>query len=161
MNKKIIRDYLPLIVIFALITAFTFLRQFYLGFSFQQGMRDFMGAFFIIFGLFKIINWHGFAQAYATYDIIAKRSKTYAYAYPLFELALGVAYFLNIYPAATNMTTLILMTVSSIGVAIEVAQQKPIICACLGVFFKVPLTYVTLFEDLLMAFMALIMLLIM
>ena len=50
------------------------------------------------------------------------------------------------------------MAISSIGVAIELSKKKEIMCACLGVVFKLPMTYVTLLEDLLMAAMALIML---
>ena len=157
-SKIKLSDFIPLITIFAIIIAFTLLRQFYMGWCPYSAMRDFMGAFFIIFGGFKILNWHGFVEAYQTYDIIAKRSKLYAYAYPLIEIGLGVAYLTNVYPQATNIITLVVMLVSSIGVAIELSKGKTIVCACLGVVFKVPMTYVTLLEDLLMAAMALAML---
>ena len=50
------------------------------------------------------------------------------------------------------------MIVSSIGVTKELAQGRKITCACLGAVFKIPMTYVTLLEDVLMAVMALIML---
>lgn len=76
--------------------------------------------------------------------------------YPFLEITLGIAYLFNLYPIVTNIATLILMTVSSIGVAQELSKNKTIICACLGTVFKIPMTYVTLFEDLLMAGMALL-----
>lgn len=151
-------DFLPLVVLFALIIALTGLRQWYTGYNLHGTMSDFMGFFFIIFGFFKIINWHGFAEAYAMYDILAKRSMAYSYAYPLIELALGVLYLFRLYPTFTNVVTLIVMLVSSIGVANELRKKKSIVCACLGVVFKIPMTYVTLIEDLLMAAMALVML---
>ncbi len=159
MNTKL-RDYLPLIAIFALIILFTLIRQFYAGPCLIMAMNDFMGSFFLIFGAFKVMNLQGFVEAYAMYDILAKRSQLYAYAYPFIELSLGIAYFVGMYSFAVNLFTLALMLVSSIGVAMELGKKEPMMCACLGVVFKVPMTYVTLFEDLLMASMALIMLLI-
>lgn len=155
-----LRDFLPLIIIFSGIILFTLLCQWIMG-SWQliDIMHNFMAAFFIIFGTFKIINWHGFAEAYAMYDLIAQRSTIYAYAYPLIELSLGVAYLFRIYPMATNFITFIVMLISSIGVALELIKGRSITCACLGVVFKIPMTYVTLFEDVLMAGMAFGMLL--
>ena len=150
------RDFLPLIIIFACIILFTALRQFMAGsWELINSMNDFMAAFFIIFGVFKIINWHAFAEAYAMYDIIAQRSTIYAYAYPLIEVGLGLAYLFRIYPIATNLITFIVMLISSIGVALELLKKRSIVCACLGVVFKIPMTYVTLIEDILMAGMAL------
>ena len=151
-----LRDFLPLIIIFIAIFLFTFIRQYIAG-SWQllNAMNDFMAAFFIIFGTFKIINWRGFAEAYTTYDLVAKHSSIYAYAYPLIELGLGLAYLFRIYPIATNLITFMVMLMSSIGVALELIKRRPIMCACLGVVFKIPMTYVTLFEDVLMAGMAL------
>lgn len=154
------KDFLPLILIFFIIIAFTFSRQIIHGWDLHRAMRDFMASFFIIFGGFKLLNLHGFAQAYSMYDIIAQKSIAYAYAYPFIEVGLGFAYLFNIYPMATNIITLVLMIVSSIGVARELRKKKTIVCACLGTVFKIPMTYVTLAEDLIMAAMALIMLLI-
>lgn len=152
------RDFIPLITIFVIILGLTIARQLYAGWDLRDAMSDFMGFFFIIFGGFKVINWHGFVQAYRIYDIFAQRSIAYAYAYPLIELSLGAAYLLRLDPFATNLITFVVMLVSSIGVAIELSKGKTIVCACLGDLFKLPMTYVTLLEDLLMAGMALIML---
>ncbi len=123
-------------------------------------MSDFMAGFFLVFGAFKLLRLNAFAEAYAMYDIIAKRSTTYAYLYPFIEIILGFAYLFRLYPTATNLVTLIVMIISSMGVAQELAQKRTIECACLGMVFKIPMTYVTLCEDLLMAGMALLSLLI-
>jgi len=153
-----LRDFLPLIVIFSTVLGLTILTQYIRGFSWFNAMSDFMGFFFIIFGSFKLVNLTGFVKAYKMYDIIAQHSTAYAYAYPFIELALGVAYLARLFPFTTNVITLIIMTISSIGVAIELAKGKTIICACLGALFTIPMTYVTLAEDILMAGMALLML---
>jgi Methylamine utilisation protein MauE len=153
-----IKDFLPLIIIFSLIMAITIIQQLYFGWNLRDAMRIFMAAFFIIFGFFKIINLHGFVNAYAMYDLIAQRYRWYGYLYPFLELGLGFAYLFKFFMPLTNMLTLILMLVSATGVFNELRKGKHIVCACLGDVFKLPMTYVTLTEDLLMALMALLML---
>ena len=56
--------------------------------------------------------------------------------------------------------TLVLMAVGAAGVARALAQKRQIPCACLGVVFKIPMTWVTLVEDLVMAVMAGVMIVI-
>lgn len=153
-----LRKFIPLIVIFLCITLYTLGNQFIKGPNILEGMYDFMGSFFIVFSVFKIINLSGFAQAYSKYDIIAKRSLIYSYAYPFIELFLGFLYLLRYHITIANYITIILMFVSSIGVGLELSQGKKIVCACLGTVFKIPMTYVTLAEDIIMGLMACIML---
>jgi phage shock protein PspC (stress-responsive transcriptional regulator) len=119
-----------------------------------------MAAFFLMFAFFKLINLEQFAEAYSMYDIIAKRAYWYGYLYPFIELGLGVAYLLNWRPKVVNIFTLCMMLICATGVFIELRLGKKIVCACLGAVFKLPMTYVTLLEDLLMAAMAGLMLLI-
>lgn len=152
-------DFIPLIGIFAIIVLLTALHQIYYGFDLMHTMRIFMAFFFLIFGLFKVINIKAFATAYAEYDLISQKFFWYGYLYPFLELGLGLAYFINWQPNFINIFTLILMLISALGVYIELRKGKTITCACLGVVFKIPMTYVTLAEDLLMAAMALIMVL--
>lgn len=153
-----LRNFLPLIIIGAIIVLFTVIKQIISGFNINHAMYDFMGGFFIIFSSFKIMNLRGFAEAYSMYDIIAKRFMYYAYIYPFIEFALGIMYVMRFQLMAANYVTLLLMIVSSIGVGYELAQNKQIMCACLGAVFKIPMTYVTLAEDVIMGTMALMML---
>jgi len=160
MKRYSLKDFIPLILIFLIIIGLTTAKQIFSPlWNMQSIAYDFMGIFFIIFSSFKIINLKNFAQVYATYDLIAKRSRIYAQAYPFIELSLGILYIMRLYLWQTNVITLIVMLVSAAGVAYELSKGKEITCACLGMVFKVPMTYVTLAEDLLMALMALIMVL--
>jgi hypothetical protein len=154
-----IKDFIPLIIIFSLIALMTLVHQMYYGWSLRSGMRIIMASFFIIFGLCKVINLAGFAKAYSMYDLIAKQFYWYGYVYPFLELGLGIAYLYNWRPIFTNSTTLLLMLVSAAGVLNELHKGAQITCACLGAVFKIPMTYVTLAEDLIMAIMAAVMLL--
>lgn len=154
------KKFLPLIAILSIIIIATIIYARLTGdISFINLMNTFMGMFFLTFGAFKLYNLQGFAEAYSSYDLIAHESLTYAYAYPFIEVGLGIAYLLKWEPKLISLITLLLMLIGALGVWIELRKNRPIMCACLGVVFKLPMTYVTLAEDLLMAAMAAWMLL--
>lgn len=155
-----VKDFMPLCIIIVCILGITVTHQLYTGWNMHEAMRIFMAAFFLVFGFFKVINLKGFAQAYAMYDLIAQQVFAYGYIYPFIEISLGFSYYFNWNPQLTNIVTFFLMMISALGVFNELRKGKKVMCACLGVVFKIPMTYVTLAEDLLMAFMALWMLLI-
>ena len=92
------------------------------------------------------------------YDIVARKIKAYRYIYPFIELTLGIAYLTGFNPAVTNWSTLIVMAVSVVGVIQSVVNKKKIRCACLGAVFNLPMSTVTIIEDLLMIVMAAAML---
>lgn len=148
----------PLFVILTYIAGGVLLRAFIANdFSFMSLMNNFMGGFFVTFSLFKLLNLSGFADAFATYDIIASRSRTYGISYPFIEISLGIAYFTAFAPLATNISTLILMSVGSVGVLQALRTKRKFQCACLGTALKLPMTKVTLIEDVTMGLMALLM----
>lgn len=152
------KDFVPIIVIFSIIIIITIIHQIYFGWQLRAAMRIFMATFFLIFGFFKVVNLHGFVNAYASYDLITKQYRAYGYLYPFLELGLGIAYLFKVNLPLTNVLTLMLMLVSAAGVLNVLLKKDYIACACLGDIFKIPMTYVTLAEDLLMALMALLML---
>jgi copper chaperone CopZ len=117
-------------------------------------MLDFMAGFFLVFSFFKLLDLRGFADAYQSYDVIARRSRGYAFVYPFLELGLGIAYLVRWQPTITNGVTLALMLVGSVGVLRAVLDKRRIRCACLGTALNLPMTTVTVVEDLGMAAMA-------
>ena len=123
-------------------------------FDFMRAMQNFMGAFFMAFAFFKLLDLRGFADSYRMYDIVARRIPVYGYVYPFIELALGAGYISGYQASAVNFTTLVVMSVSSIGVVQSVLQKRKIRCACLGTVFNLPMSTVTLVEDGLMVAMA-------
>lgn len=127
--------------------------------TWMDSMRHFMAGFFLVFSFFKFLDLKGFASAFRGYDIIAKRSEAWAYVYPFVELFLGVLYLLNISPTVLNLMTLILMLIGSIGVLKALLDKQAIQCACLGAVLNLPMTKITLVENLGMALMAIVMLL--
>lgn len=123
-------------------------------------MLNFMAGFFLVFSAFKFLDLKGFASAYATYDLLAKRWPTYGLIYPFLELALGIAYLFRLMPTATNVATVLLMGFSSLGVLAALRKKQQIQCACLGTVLKLPMSTITLVEDIGMAGMAALMLLV-
>lgn len=121
-------------------------------------MRHFMAGFFLVFSFFKLLDLRGFADAYAGYDLLAARVRGYGFVYPFLELALGMAYLFGFAPFATSVVTLVLMLFGSMGVVNALLQKRKIRCACLGTVIKLPMSTVTLIEDLGMAAMAAAML---
>lgn len=154
-----LKTYRPLILIFFYIAGGVWASALTSGdYSMPTLMNHFMGGFFLVFSFFKMLNLRGFAESYQSYDVVARAIPAYGYVYPFIELALGTLYLMNVAPFATNVATIVVMGVSSIGVLRALLRKQKIRCACLGTFFDLPMTSVTLFEDLLMAAMAGVML---
>ena len=154
-NKPFFVTYKPLILVFAYILLVSMAVEFVSdGFVLHRFMSNFMAGFFLVFSFFKMLDLKGFASSYRMYDLLAKRVPAYGYIYPIIELGLGTAYLLGFQPMLINFLTLIVMVFSSIGVIMAVLNKQKIRCACLGTGFNLPMTTVTIIEDLLMAAMA-------
>lgn len=128
------------------------------GFDWMRAMRIFMSGFFLSFSFFKMLNLKAFAESYAGYDIIAKRFPQWGYVYAFIELALGIAYAVNWNPFVTNLITLVVMSVSLVGVLQSVLAKRNIQCACLGAVFNLPMSTLTVIEDSAMILMSAAML---
>jgi len=151
--------YKPLILVFCYILLVAILVEITRGeWGWHRFMSHFMAGFFLVFSFFKMLDLRGFASSYAMYDVLAKKLPIYGYIYPFIELAMGASYLLGYRPMLVNAITLFVMLFSSIGVILAVTNKQKIRCACLGSGFNLPMTTVTIIEDLLMAAMAALML---
>ncbi len=157
-EKKSLKRYWPL---FALILI-AILGAAALAYGVQKGffawVHYFMGLFLCQFALLKLFHPSDFADGFQMYDLIAKKFRGYAYLYPLIELALGLAYLSFIYPVATYLITLIVMGIGTVGVIRALKAGLDVRCACMGTILDVPLSTVTLSEDIAMGVMACLML---
>ena len=150
-----IGQYKPIFLIFAYILTITLTIQYLSGsFDMSQWMRHFMAGFFLVFSFFKMLDLSGFANSYMSYDIIARKWKSWGYIYAFIELGLGLAFLTNCCLLATNITAFVVMTISIIGVLQSVLNKKKIQCACLGAVFDLPMSTVTIIEDALMIIMS-------
>jgi copper chaperone CopZ len=161
-TKSWFETYKPILLIFFYIILVTALVQTQnVKFDFMQAMRHFMSGFFLVFSFFKLLNLKGFAESYVMYDVLAKQIPVWAYLYVFIELGLGIAFLINFNPILTNSITVVVMSISIIGVLQSVWNKKKIQCACLGAVFNLPMSTVTIIEDALMIVMSGIMLIMM
>lgn len=162
LTKNWFATYKPILLIFGYITIISIISTVSSsGFNWLQGMNIFMAGFFLTFSFFKMLNLSAFAESYSMYDIVAKKIKAWGYIYAFIELALGIAYATNFEPIITNIVTLVVMTISIIGVLESVFNKRKIRCACLGAVFNLPMSTVTIIEDALMIAMSGVMLVMM
>ncbi len=121
-------------------------------------MVIFMGLFFILFSFFKVIHLKKFKESFSKYDLISKNFVFYGYVYPFIEFVLGVLFLLEYHIEILSLITIIVLSSTTIGIFGKLRKGVILECACLGVVFKVPLSYVTIIENLVMIVMAVIIL---
>ncbi len=145
-----ISTYYPLLLVMGLIALASLAAG-----SFMGWMMMFMGGFFTVFGAFKLLDVPAFADSYAQYDVIAKVFKPWGYAYPFIETALGLGFFFNFPDMMTlSWIALVLSSIGAVGVIQANLSKQTIQCACLGTVFKLPMSVVTIIENVGMAAMA-------
>jgi copper chaperone CopZ len=160
--KSWAETYKPILLIFGYVTAISLVVSWQSsGINFMVFMRIFMAGFFLTFSFFKMLNIKAFAESYSMYDIVAKKFSAWGYIYAFIELGLGLSFALNLSPVVVNWTTLIVMTISILGVLESVLNKKKIQCACLGAVFNLPMSTVTIVEDAIMIAMSGTMLILM
>ncbi len=157
LKSKII-SYQPLIVIILLaVLASVALGLSGQGFSAMRFMNHFMGIFFLIFAMLKLFDISAFAKGFSMYDLIAKRFAAYGFIYPFIELGLGLLYLSGRYSDFTNLATIVVMSVGAVGVVSSIRNGLKVNCACLGTVLNVPLSTVSILENVGMGLMAAVM----
>lgn len=149
------KEYIKFALVIAAITTFSYYLSTSVGDSTMMDFaRYFMGVFFVVFASFKLVGYKMFVMMFAGYDVLAKRSKIYAHTYPFIELGLGLLYLTNSFGATRDILTILVMGLGTIGVYREIKKRSGIHCACLGNVIKLPLSTVSLIEDVGMGLMA-------
>lgn len=151
----------PLIGMIALVSVLALIRNappFAEHFHSHGFMLDFMAGFFLLFGALKLVNLRAFAAMYSRYDVLAALVPVWGYIVPFVEVVLGFGYLFRTSIVPVSIATMLLMGIGSIGVWRKLRARDPVTCACLGGFFNVPVSPLTLAENLIMVTMAAAML---
>ena len=122
-------------------------------------MLDFMGLFLIVFSFFKMLDLKGFPASFAMYDPLAKAIPLYGWVYPFLETALGLLFLMRFTISLALIVTLVVLSITTIGVTRMLLSKQTIRCACLGTALKLPMTEATFIENAIMIVMAVFMLL--
>jgi copper chaperone CopZ len=145
-----------LLILFYIATASVLLH--YKNWDGSGVMLDFMGLFFIVFSFFKMLDLKNFPESFGMYDPLAKRISLYARIYPFIETVLGLMFLMRFEIEFALVATLIILSITTVGVTKTLLDKKSIRCACLGTALKLPMTEATFIENAIMIVMAVIML---
>lgn len=160
-NRSFWETYKPVLLVFGYITGATLaIEAIHGGFRLMHWMEHFMAGFFLVFSFFKLLDVPAFAMSYSSYDLVARKWNGWGYVYPFVELGLGFLFLTGFNPLITNTVTLVVMGVSTLGVINSLMAKRRFQCACLGTVFNLPMSTITLVEDLLMVGMSAVMLVI-
>ena len=145
-----------LLILFYIATASILLH--YKNWDGNAVMLDFMGLFFIVFSFFKMLDLKNFPESFRMYDPLAKRVSIYGWIYPFIETALGLMFLMRFEIEIALIATLIILSITTVGVTKTLLDKKSIRCACLGTALKLPMTEATFIENAIMIVMAIVML---
>ena len=112
-----------------------------------------MGTIFLVLGLLKLTDLQSFSKIFAKYDIVAKRVPVYGYLYPFLEIMIGLSLFVKDYRIPAYKTIIALMTIGLFGLMVS-KKGSTLRCGCMGSLFHVPLSYVTISENIVMIAMS-------
>jgi hypothetical protein len=121
--------------------------------EFNNKISNYMGFIFLSFGFLKLYDIHKFVTIFNKYDIISQKINLYPYLYPFIEILVGLA-LINNYQMIHFIKLIIALMMISIGsVVVSLYRGQELRCGCLGSFFHIPLSYVTLSENIMMLVM--------
>lgn len=126
--------------------------------NFSDFMHGFMGLSLLIFATLKIFDIPGFQSGFSQYDLLAARFPIYGYVYPFLELLLSLGYLGGFVLPVVYLFTFLLFTFGSVGVIKSLLSGVKSSCSCMGSALSVPLSSVTLGEDIGMSIMSLLLL---
>lgn len=154
-QKSAFQTYKPLIVIFCFIFAVSLAYQFSQdSFNRHVFMNHIMAGFFIGLSFFKFLDLKAFSESFSSYDPIAQRVLTYGLIYPFIELLLGLLFVAGFALQFANAMTILVLAATTFGVVKRLQSKSQFQCACLGTSFSLPLSYVTVTENVAMIAMA-------
>jgi len=156
-EKSKLQQLKPLVLIFLYLFSAALLLNFK-DWNTTNAMLDFMGLFYIVFSFFKLLDLKGFPESFRMYDPLAKVIPFYGWAYPFIELTLGLLFLMRFQTTIALLVTVLVLGITTIGVAKTLLSKKSIRCACLGTALKLPMTEATFIENSIMLAMAITML---
>lgn len=154
-KESLLKIYKPLITIFSFILLASLAYQVSTGtFHSHIFMNHLMAGFFLGLSFFKFLDLKSFAESFSGYDPLGQRWLNYGFIYPFIELGLGLMFIAQVALNIANLLTIIVLTITTFGVYRRLQSKSKFQCACLGTAFKLPLSNVTIAENITMIAMA-------
>lgn len=158
--------YTPVIAIFAstALMALAIVLNLYEGFPVLTFLKWFFATSMVALAIQKLQDVEGFVNGFLGYDLLARRYVPYGYAYPFAELYAGVGMMALIGTGSSLIwfvapVGIFIGTIGAISVIKAVyVDKRELTCACVGGGSNVPLGFISLTENLIMAGMGVWML---
>lgn len=155
------KSYKPVLVLFAIALlisiAFNVLINWQLGYYIL--IRHFITITMVLLAFQKLKDIESFSTMFLNYDLLGRKFVPYAYFYPFAELTAGLLMLANFLPVISIPLGLLIGTIGSISVFKAVyIEKRELKCACMGGDSNVPLGFISLTENLMMAAVAIWML---
>ncbi len=156
LEKTWFQTYKPLITVFIFITLVSLAYQVSMGmFNYHIFMNHIMAGFFIGLSFFKFLDLNAFSESFSSYDPVAQRWLGYGKVYPFIESVLGLLFISGKFLMLANALTILVLSLTTYGVYLRLQSKSKFQCACLGTTFNLPLSNVTIAENIVMIIMAL------
>lgn len=159
-KKSFLKQYKPLWIILAISLAAGFVVNDNPFGPHASALHDAMGFFLIFLSFLKFLDVGGFVKQFVQYDWVTQHFTFYGWFYPWIELVLGLGYLSHEPPVALYWVTLGFAALNLKGVIQGIQQRNDLHCACMGSFVKVPLSTISILENMAMGIMAAWMLLV-
>ncbi|MCH9634557.1 MAG: hypothetical protein S4CHLAM7_13100 [Chlamydiae bacterium] len=117
-------------------------------------MVNFSGMFFLFLATLKFWDLKGFSEGFRKYDLLAKRNTAYSYIYPFLEFSIALCYLGQFIVPFVAIFTAILTFFGLIGVLQAIRNNSDLKCACMGTKLDLPLSVVSVVENVGMGVMA-------
>ena len=150
-------SYWPVVAVFGVAAAIAFAINWLTGAPVVglTGAGRFVAVAMCLLAMLKLQDVDRFATMFLGYDLLARAYVPYAYAYPFAEFAAGA---LMLAGVATWLSAPVALVIGGVG-AVSVIKavyldRRELKCACIGGNSNVPLGFVSLTENLMMAAMA-------
>lgn len=155
--KKNGKSYKPVIALFvvALLLAGAFNTLIEWRFGYWIIIQHFIAVSMTLLSLQKLKDIESFSTMFLNYDLLAKKYVPYGYFYPYLELLAGTLMLGGILPQVSIPVALFIGSIGAISVFKAVyLEKRELKCACMGGGSNVPLGFISLSENLMMAGMA-------
>ena len=122
-------------------------------------VKMFIALSMCVLAILKLRDLYSFSNQFITYDLLGMRWVRYAYIYPFAEAFAGIGMIAGILTPFVALVALTIGTVGAVSVFKAVyMDRRELKCACVGGDSNVPLGFVSLTENQMMAGMAIWML---
>ncbi len=156
-----LKTYRILFVLAGLIFLYMFGRYYFISnYGLDNILNDFMAGFFIFFGALQLNSLSSTSETLKKYDPIAQKFSWYAGLYPFVFFFFGLLLHFHSASTIVSLLTIPMLGIQTLGIIKVLKSGANIECACAGTKFSLPLSYVTVVENLIMVAMSIAMIII-